>query len=151
MLRNAVYWLIVLAVCLSLASVSCTPSPAVQTTALNWKMSVITSEDSSWAKGTQKFADLIRQHSGGKMQITVYPNGSLASGDQVKELSMLREGSIDFTYHSNLLYTNLDQSYAVISLPLLFSGYTQIDAALSGPAGSKLLKTSEDLGIVGLA
>jgi tripartite ATP-independent transporter DctP family solute receptor len=114
-------------------------------------MSVVTNEDSSWTKGARIFADLVKQRSGGQIQIAVYPYGELAGGNQVKELTMLQDGSIDFTYHSNLLYSNLDQSFAAISMPWLFTDYSQVDAALSGPAGSQLLKAAEDHGIVGLA
>ena len=114
-------------------------------------MSVVTNEDSSWTKGARLFAELVKQRSGGQIQITVYPNGELAGGNQVKELTMLQDGSINFTYHSNLLYTNLDQSFAAISMPWLFTDYSQVDAALSGPAGSQLLKATEAQGIVGLA
>jgi len=114
-------------------------------------MSVVTNEDSSWTKGARLFADLVKQRSGGQIQITVYPNGELAGGNQLKELTMLQDGSINFTYHSNLLYTNLDQSFAAISMPWLFTDYSQVDAALSGPAGSQLLKATEAQGIVGLA
>ena len=128
----------------SLASVSDIP-------ARNWKMSVVTNEDSSWTKGARLFADLVKQRSGGKIQITVCPNGELAGGNQVKELSMLQDGSIDFTYHSNLLYAYLDQSFVAISMPWLFTDYSQVDAALSGSAGSQLLKAVEAQGIVGLA
>jgi tripartite ATP-independent transporter DctP family solute receptor len=114
-------------------------------------MSVVTNEDSSWTKGARLFADLVKERSGGQIQITVYPNGELAGGNQTKELTMLQDGSIDFTYHSNLLYSNLDQSFAAISMPWLFTDYSQVDAALSGPAGSQLLKAAEAQGIVGLA
>ena len=154
MLRSYKYGLIALAACFACLAGSCTaaaPSTQSGTTVLNWKMSVITSEDSSWAKGAQMFAGLVKQRSGGRMQITVYPNGTLAGGDQAKELNMLREGSINFTYHSNLLYTIIDPSYAIVSMPWLFTSYAQLDAALSGPAGSKLLKAAEDMGIAGLA
>jgi len=97
------------------------------------------------------FAKLVRERSGGQIRITIYPNGELAGGNQVKELTMLQDGSIDFTYHSNLLYTNLDQSFAAISMPWLFTDYSQVDAALSGPAGSELLTATQAMGIVGLA
>ena len=136
---------------LALTLYGCFPASVSDIPARNWKMSVITNEDSSWAKGAHLFADLVKQQSGGKMQITVYPIGKLADGNQVNELTMLQNGSIDFTYHSNLLYTNLDQSFAVISMPWLFKDYSQVDAILSGPAGSQLLKAAEDYGIVGLA
>ncbi len=116
-----------------------------------WKMSVVTNEDSSWTKGARWFSDLVRQRTGGKIVISVYPNGELAGGDQVKELTMLQNGSINFTYHSNLLYSNLDQSFAAISLPWLFTDYAQVDAALAGPAGDQLLEAAGARGIAGLA
>ena len=136
---------------LALTLCGCSPASVSDIPARNWKMSVVTNEDSSWTKGARLFADLVKQRSGGQIQITVYPNGELAGGNQLKELTMLQDGSINFTYHSNLLYTNLDQSFAAISMPWLFTDYPQVDAALSGPAGSQLLKATEAQGIVGLA
>ena len=136
---------------LALALCGCSPASVSDIPARNWKMSVVTNEDSSWTKGARLFADLVKQRSGGQIQIAVYPNGLLAGGDQLKELTMLQDGSIDFTYHSNLIYSNLDQSFAAISMPWLFADYSQVDAALSGSAGSQLLKATEALGIVGLA
>jgi len=136
---------------LALTVCGCSPAPVSDIPVRNWKMSVVTNEDSSWTKGAHLFADLVKQRSGGQMQITVYPNAELAGGNQVKELAMLQDGSIDFTYHSNLLYSNLDQSFAAISMPWLFTDYSQVDAILSGPAGSQLLRAAEDQGIAGLA
>jgi len=130
---------------------SCIPATVSDIPARTWKMSVVTSEDSAWTKGAQLFADLVKQRSGGRIVITVYPNAELAGGNQVNELTMLQDGSIDFTYHSNLLYSNLDQSFAAISMPWLFTDYTQVDTALSGTAGSELLKETEAYGIEGLA
>jgi tripartite ATP-independent transporter DctP family solute receptor len=136
---------------LSLTLCGCSPASVSDIPARNWKMSVVTNEDSSWTKGAHLFADLVKQRSGGQMQITVYPNGELAGGDQLKDLTMLQDGSINFTYHSNLIYSNLDQSFAAISMPWLFTDYSQVDATLSGSAGSQLLKLTEAQGIVGLA
>lgn len=117
----------------------------------DWKMSVVTSEDSSWTRAARLFSELVRERTGGRIQIDVYPNGTLAGGNQVQELTMLQEGSIDFTYHSNLLYSNLDPSFAVLSLPWLFTDYAQVDEAMAGPAGVELLKAAGEYGIVGLA
>ncbi len=130
---------------------SCIPSSISDIPVRNWKMSVVTGEDSAWTGGAQLFADLVKQRSGGRMQITVYPNAELAGGNQLNELTMLQDGNIDFTYHSTLLYSNLDQSFSAVSMPWLFTDYAQVDAVLSGKAGSELLKETQDFGIVGLA
>lgn len=135
----------------ALMIIGCSPASEPTTPVYKWKMSVITNEDSSWSKGAQVFANLVKERSKGQMLITVYPNGQLAGGNQVNELTMLQNGGIDFTYHSNLLYSNLDQSFAVISMPWLFKDYSQVDVILSGPAGTQLLRETENYGIVGLA
>jgi TRAP-type transport system periplasmic protein len=151
------YWLVVIAAGLTFIAVACGPASATGSSTANdipvrnWNMSVVTSEDSSWAKGARLFSGLVKQRTGGRIQIKVYPGGTLAGGDQVKELNMLQEGSINFTYHSNLIYSNLDQSFAVLSLPWLFTNYSQVDAALAGPGGDQLLKLAEAQGIIGLA
>jgi tripartite ATP-independent transporter DctP family solute receptor len=155
--HNLKYWLVIIFAGLSLTAGACAPASSTSTPALNdvparnWKMSVVTNEDSSWAKGARLFSDLVKQRSRGQIQIEVSPDARLAGGDQVKELSMLQQGSINFTYHSNLLYSNLDQSFAVLSLPWLFTSYSQVDAALAGPGGNQLLKAAEAQGIIGLA
>ncbi|MDD5590609.1 MAG: hypothetical protein PHY18_01625, partial [Dehalococcoidales bacterium] len=77
---------------------SCRPASVPDIPARSWKMSVVTNEDSSWAKGAHLFAELVKQRTNGRIQITVYPDGELANGDQVEELNMLQEGSINFTY-----------------------------------------------------
>ncbi len=135
---------------LGLSACSAEPQPA-DIPARAWKMSVVTSEDSSWTKGARLFSETVKKRTGGRIQIAVYPNAELAGGDQLKELTMLQDGGINFTYHSNLLYTNLDQSFAGLSMPWLFSDYAQVDKTLTGPAGADLLKATEPLGIVGLA
>ncbi len=130
---------------------ACSVNSRQDVPAHNWKMSIVTSEDSSWYRGARLFADLVKKRSGGRMQITVYPDSKLAGGDQLKELKMLQDGSVNFTYHSNLLYSNLDQSFAAFSMPWLFTRYDQVDMALSGTARTQLLERTEALGIVGLA
>ena len=147
--RKTIACLLLVLIILGLSA--CAPAATLTIPARNWKMSVVTNEDSSWTRGARLFADLVKERTGGQIQITIYPNGELAGGNQVKELTMLKDGEIDFSYHSNLLYTNLDQSFAAISMPWLFTGYSQVDAALSGNAGSQLLSAADAQGIVGLA
>lgn len=166
--NNSMYILTVIVVGLALIIGACAPAslapgapsdmeakPSVSDTeeipVREWKMSVVTNRDSSWAKGAELFAHLVKQRTDGKIHITVYPDAQLAGGNQLKELMMLQEGSINFTYHSNLLYSNLDASFAVISLPWIFTDYSQVDAALSGASGSQLLNATAALNIVGLA
>ncbi len=113
--------------------------------------SVAADEDSSWYKGAARFAELIKQRTNGKLEVRVFADASLASGDPAKELEMLREGTIDFTYSSNSLYSNLDQRFSVMSLPWIFSSYADVDQVLMGSQSRDVLELCESQGIVGLA
>lgn len=114
------------------------------------KFSVVTSADSSLYKGAAKFAELVLQRTRGRIIVTLYPDAQLAGGNQVKELEMLSQGQIDFTFHSNLLYSTLDNKFSVISLPWLFDSYADVDKFLAGPAGKLLFDAMPPLGMVGL-
>jgi tripartite ATP-independent transporter DctP family solute receptor len=114
-------------------------------------LSLAASEDSSWFKGATRFADLIKQRTNGQLEVNVYADALLASGDPAKELEMLREGRIDFSYTSNTVYSDLDQKFSVMSLPWMFSSYADVDRVLMGSQSRDLLKLTESLDVVGLA
>ncbi len=130
----------------ALAACSSAPQPARQL-----KFSVGHSVDSSWFKGASKFADLVSERTRGRLIITVYPDGQLAGGDQTKELQMLGNGQIDFTYHSTLFYSNLEPRFAVVSLPWVFNDYATLDKFLAGPAAKLLGDLTPSHGITTLA
>jgi tripartite ATP-independent transporter DctP family solute receptor len=113
--------------------------------------SLAADQDSTWFKGATRFAELVQQRTNGRLVVQVFANALLASNDPVKELEMLREGKIDLSYTSNTLYSNLDQRFAVMSLPWMFSSYADVDRILTGPQSRELLKVCENQDIVGLA
>lgn len=116
-----------------------------------FKMSVVTSEESSWYKGAVKFGDLVKEGSNGRITVQVFPNAQLGGGNQVKELEMLQNGAIDLTYHSTILYTNIDPRFTVISMPWLLPDTVTADKFTTGPLGQELFNILSDKGIVGLA
>jgi tripartite ATP-independent transporter DctP family solute receptor len=139
----------VLVLTMSACQAAATPTPVAPARVL--RFSVVTGEQSSWYKGAAKFAELVKQRTNGSLAVSVFPGASLASGDQVKELDMLRNGTIDFAYNANTLYSNLDQRFSVVILPWLFSSDADVDKMLTGPLGQDLLKVCESYGIIGLA
>lgn len=115
------------------------------------KMSVITSDTSAWYKAGLKFSNLVKERTNGQVLITVFPNGQLAGGNQVKELEMLQNGAIDFTFHSTILYTNIDPKFTVVSMPWLFNSTAEVDKFTRGDLGKELLSVLPAKGIIGLA
>lgn len=114
-------------------------------------LSLAANEDSSWFKGALRFADLVKQRTNGRLEVRVYGEAVLASGDPAKELEMLRQGTIDLSYTSSTTYSDLDQRFSVMSLPWLFSSYADVDRVLMGSQRRDLLKLCENFDVVGLA
>lgn len=117
---------------------------------LSLKMSTTTADTSSWTIGAKKFAELVNERTNGRVEIKVYPNEQLAGGSQGKGIEMLMSGAIDFTYHSNIIYSIADERFGVISLPWLIPDIETADAKLSGPGGEAINKLLLEKGIVGL-
>jgi tripartite ATP-independent transporter DctP family solute receptor len=102
------------------------------------KMSVTTADTSSWTKGANKFAELVSEKTDGKITVKVYPNEQLGGGNQGKGIEMLMSGSTDFSYHSNIIYSIIDERFGVISLPFLIPDTETADEVLAGEAGDKI-------------
>ena len=60
---------------------------------------------------------------------------------------MLMDGSADMTFHSNLIYSTLDERLNVISLPWLFEDYEDVDTTLAGEAGDAIADILAEYGI----
>lgn len=106
---------------------------------------------STWAKGAEKFAELVKERTNGQILISVYPNEQLSGGNQSKGVEMLSSGATDLSFHSNIIYSVLDERFGVISLPWLIPNHEAVDKALAGEGGEAINKILDEIGIVGLA
>jgi tripartite ATP-independent transporter DctP family solute receptor len=99
--------------------------------------------------GGQKFADLVAQKSGGKMQVKLFPGGVL--GGDVQVLSAVQGGTIDmFSMNSGILQGQVKE-FAIVDFPFLFNDYKEADAVLDGPIGKTLADKLPEKGLVHLA
>lgn len=114
------------------------------------KMSTTTADTSTWAMGARKFAEIVKEKSDGKINITVYPNEQLSGGNQGKGIEMLMSGAADLSYHSNIIYSIMDEKFGVISLPWLIPNTETADRVLGGTGGDEINKLLEEKGIKGL-
>lgn len=114
------------------------------------KMSVTSADGSTWTKGAEKFAELVKEKTDGAVEVKVYPNEQLSGGNQGKGVEMLRNGSIDISFHSNIIYSIMDERFGVISLPWLLPDHETVDAKLNGTGGEVINEILDEIGIVGL-
>ncbi len=85
-----------------------------------YKMSVRTTQTSPWGAGAQKFADIVREKSGGHINIKVYYNGALFADDQTKEFMLTKQGVADFALGSTINWSPQLRVLNLFNLPFMF-------------------------------
>ncbi len=113
----------------------------------NFKFSYVQPADSHMGFGAQKFADLVKDKSGGKMTVRLFPNGTL--GGDLQTVSALQGGTLDVTTLPPGLLVGLKKEFGIFDLPFLFNSFEEVDAVLDGQVGEKFLK-KVPTGLVGL-
>ncbi len=114
---------------------------------ISMRIGTSAAETGSITQAANWFAEEMNKRTGGKVTIKVYPSDTISGGAQAKGIEMLIDGSADLTFHSNLIYSTLDQRLNVISLPWLFDDYNDVDTTLSGEAGDAIAEILSEYGI----
>jgi TRAP-type transport system periplasmic protein len=115
------------------------------------KMGITAADTSTWTDSAKKFKEIVEQETGGAVQVGLFPNSQLASGNQTKELEMLQSGAIDMTITSTIFYSGFEPKMTAVSMPFLFANYEQVDKFLNGPLGQEIMDLVKAKGITGLA
>ncbi|MCX8118651.1 MAG: DctP family TRAP transporter solute-binding subunit [Desulfobacterota bacterium] len=116
-----------------------------------YKLSLVIGPQTPWGQAAQKFADLVKERSGGKINIKCYFAGQLFAGMQTNEFLILRQGVADFAVGSTINWSPAVKELNLFSLPFFFPDYKHLDAVKAGEPGKKLFKIIEERGVVGLA
>ena len=99
--------------------------------------------------GLQKFAELIKAKSGGKMQGKVFTGATL--GKDVQVLSSMQGGTIDMASMNTNLLVGIVPDAGLVDLPYLFNNEQEAYAVLDGPVGKKIHAGLEPNGLLGLS
>ncbi|MBB2833364.1 UNVERIFIED_ORG: tripartite ATP-independent transporter DctP family solute receptor [Rhizobium esperanzae] len=98
--------------------------------------------------GMEKFAELMKEKSGGKIEVKLFPGGVL--GGDVQTVSALQGGVIEMTVlNAGILASNVKQ-FGAVDLPFLFNSGEEADKVMDGAFGTGLMKLLPDNGLVGL-
>ncbi|WP_046117292.1 TRAP transporter substrate-binding protein [Ensifer aridi] len=99
--------------------------------------------------GMEKFAELVKEKSGGKIEVKLFPGGTL--GGDVQTVSALQGGVIEMTVlNAGILASNVKE-FGAVDLPFLFNSGEEADKVMDGPFGTSLMERLPDTGLVGLA
>ena len=115
-----------------------------------YKTSLVVGPTGPWGEAAAKFADLVKDRSGGKINIKNYFAGQLFAGRQTNEFLLLRQGVADFAWGSTINWSPQVKELNVFSLPFFFPSYEALDAVESGTAGRRIFKIVEEKGVVPL-
>ena len=122
-----------------------------QTLKTEYKVSVVGNRPISMAEGAFRWAELVSQRSGGRINMKIYPGSSLVGGDQTRELVAMRQGVIDMTVSSTINLSPQVKELTLFSMPFLMPDHKAFDAIINGPVGADLFKVLETRDVVPLA
>jgi len=104
-----------------------------------------------WGQAAEKWVELVTERSEGRINMKIYSNSQLVSGDQTKEFSAMRSGLIDMAVGSTINWSPQVPELNLFSLPFLMPDYKAVDAITQSEAGEAIFKAIEKRGVTPLA
>ncbi len=114
------------------------------------KLASMTATTHTYNQGAQRFADLIKERTGGRISITIYPDGQLGKGER-ELLEAIQQGTIDIYVGSTGPLGGFNPNMLILDIPFLFRDYSHVDMVLDGAIGQDLLAGLDSVGMKGLA
>ena len=135
------------AVALAVAMCLCCVASASAETVLQFGTTV--NEQDSFQVAAEKFAELVKERTGGESVIEIYPNGTLGGeADMLESMSM---GMLDMGIITAGPFVNYSAMMGVLDMPFLFANGEEAYKILDGEIGRELLDTLEEANLKGLA
>ena len=99
--------------------------------------------------GVEKFAELVKLKSGGKLNVKSFPGGSL--GPDLQVVSAMQGGTVEMNVMNASLLAGNVKEMTLFDIPYLLGSAKEADALVDGPIGQRLLDKLQERGLVGLA
>jgi len=116
-----------------------------------YKLSTVVAKPMPWGIAGERWAELVKEKTAGRINIKVYPGVSLVGGDQTKEYTAIRQGAIDMAIGSTINWSPQIKELNLFSMPFLMPDYKAIDALTRGDVGKEVWKILESKDTVPLA
>src|SRR5215213_4665945 len=114
------------------------------------KVGIGLTADHPQGQSVQKFAELVKEKSGGKLNVRLFAGGAV--GNDVTMISALQGGTLEMTVPDTSTLVGIGglKDFGLVNLPFLFGKGEEADALLDGPFGQKLLAKLPERGLIGL-
>ena len=116
-----------------------------------YRLSTVLGTAFPWGKAAERWAELVKQKTDGRINIKLYPGASLVGGDQTREFSAIRQGVIDLAVGSSINWSPQIKQLNLFSLPFLTPDAKGLDAMLKGEVGKEIFTILDKQGVVPLA
>ena len=98
--------------------------------------------------GMEKFAEVVKDKSGGKITVKLFPGGVL--GGDAQNVSALQGGTLEMVTLNSGILANVAKEFAIYDFPFLFANEKEAEAVIDGPFGKMLHDKLDAKGIHGL-
>ena len=116
-----------------------------------YRLSTVLNTAFPWGQAGERWAELVKEKTQGRIVIKLYPGSSLVGGDQTREFTAIRQGVIDLAIGSTINWSPQVKELNLFSLPFLMPDYRAIDALTQGEVGKDLFAILEKREVVPLA
>jgi TRAP-type transport system periplasmic protein len=141
-----------LALGLTLAASLIAAGPAAaQTHKPEYKVSTVLGAPFPWGLMAERWVQLVKERSNGRITMKVYPGSQLVGGDQTKEFTAMRQGVIDMAVGSTINWSPQVAELNLFALPFLMPDHKAIDAITTFDVGKKLFDIVAAKDVVPLA
>jgi len=136
---------------LAITAFSATQSTQAADYKPEYKLSTVLGKPFPWGNAGERWADLIKEKTNGRISVKMYPGASLVGGDQTKEFTAIRQGAIDMSVGSTINWSPQMVQLNIFSMPFLMPDYKAMDALTGGEVGKDLFKILESKDVIPLA
>jgi tripartite ATP-independent transporter DctP family solute receptor len=99
--------------------------------------------------GMEKFAEIVKEKSGGKMVVNLFPGGAL--GGDLQTVASLQSGIVEMLVLNAGIMASSVKAFGAVDLPFLFDSGEEADKVMDGPFGKSLADKLPATGLIGLA
>lgn len=119
-----------------------------QTYRAEYRLSTTLGPAFPWGQAGERWIELVREKTQGRINIKLYSGNSLVGGEQTREFTAIRQGVIDMSIGSTINWSPQIKELNLFSLPFLMPDYKAMDALTKGEVGKDLFAILEKRGDV---
>lgn len=105
------------------------------------KFSHVVAEDTPKGQAARRFARLVQERTGGRVEVQVFPNSTLYKDGE--EMDALQQGAVQIIAPTTSKLGSLAPQWQLLDLPYLFQNEDEVHRALDGEVGQKLFAALE--------